>query len=249
MQAVRNSLPLMSGRFLLYDTEANKSSGNVPDNASITPDNASNTPDNASNTPDNASITPDNASITPDNTPCTKEATPFDPRERLLPGETNRVKLVSKSSEPVKVYNRFVKGMCGAVLLDLESESNGISWDRPSKIVVSIKHPTPCKPKTVTIDLCKLIATNREVFGDDWSQCPFDIAREHYSKRGNQYWTNAFKHCYWMASNASKDVCMANSALNAREQQSVVSLASKPFYSDYKSSVEKSKRCLFFDKF
>ena len=177
----------------------------------------------------------------------TSDATPLDPRERLTPGEMNHVKLVSKTNKPVKVYNRFVKGMCGAVHLDLESERNGISWDRPSKIVVSIKYPTPSKSKTVTIDLCKLIATNREVFGDNWSQCPFDIAREHYSEKGNQYWNNAFKHCYWMALNAGKVAYMANSALKEKEQTTQALASSSPLFTDYQSSVKKSERCLFFD--
>ena len=135
---------------------------------------------------------------------------PHEPKAELTPGEMNRVKLVSKNKKPVKVYNRFVRGMCGTVTIDLDNEGNGITWDRPRQIIVTIRNPSSsCKPKTVNLDLCKLIATNREVFGSDWTQCPFTVAGEHYSKRGRKYWENALKHCYWLASNAKKDVCMA----------------------------------------
>ena len=131
-----------------------------------------------------------------------------DPKNDLSPGEMNRVKLRSKNRKPVKVYNRFVKGMCGTVLVDLEDDDNGINWDMPSQIVVILRCPAPGTAKT-TMPLCKLIATNRETFGSDWTQCPFEPVYERYSYKGVQYWNNAFRHCYWLASNAGKDVCMA----------------------------------------
>lgn len=170
-----------------------------------------------------------------------KDSSPHDPAEDLRPGEMNTLILRSKSDKPVQVYNRFVKGMCGTVLVDLTSENNGIRWDMPSQIIVTLRSPCSLKSKTTSMALCKLIATNREIFGSTWRQCPLEPVYERYSSKGVEYWDNAMRHCYWSASNAGKDVYMAVNASVARES-SIVGLLSKPAFPPHTASVNCLRR-------
>ena len=150
----------------------------------------------------------DSARKTPEkNTP--ERPQKLSPVRELSTGDFNRlfVKRANGDSSCVRVQNRYGKGMGHTIVLDFECASNGIGWEEPERVYVQGFREREDGTKMFnTMSLCKMIATNRLVFGSSIASCPFEVDPEPYTKQGYLYWVDALKHCYRQACAAAKDV-------------------------------------------
>jgi len=74
----------------------------------------------------------------------------------------------------LRVENRFVRGMAqtSQMLLGIAS----LLWDPASPFTLQARlYPQDRSKNPVDVGLCKLIATNRHVFGHRAADCPFDV--------------------------------------------------------------------------
>jgi hypothetical protein len=134
---------------------------------------------------------------------------------KLAVGEFNRLFVRYANGEdggssPVRVQNRYGKGMGHSIVLNFESGKNGIGWEEPGRVYMQgCREREDGVKATNTMSLCKMIVTNRLVFGSSIATCPFEVDPEPYTKQGYQYWVDAIKLCYLRASAAAKDVQLA----------------------------------------
>lgn len=126
------------------------------------------------------------------------------PRETLAPGECNVLVLVKKDGgkQDMRVVNRFVRGMSKDVVVPLQSFKSGIYWDNEQCVAI---HTVAENGQTAAVDLCKLIITNRPVFGQSYADCPVRPCPSAYTTEGIRYWDRVLQASYVQADNARRD--------------------------------------------
>jgi hypothetical protein len=75
----------------------------------------------------------------------------------------------------LRVENRFVRGMASAAEVVLGPKS--LLWDSATNVLSArlVTRKDKDEASGVHVALCKLIATNRPVFGHKPEQCPFQV--------------------------------------------------------------------------
>lgn len=126
------------------------------------------------------------------------------PRVTLRPGERNVLVLARTdgSTTGVRVLNRFVPGMSQEVRVPLQSFQSGTCWEDNGRVAM---HTVGTGGNEDIVDLCKLIVTNRAVFGSSYADCPFRPCPAAYTVDGLTYWNRALQASYARAANARRD--------------------------------------------